>query len=242
MARQKQAVAAQETGANRTPLWVKSPFFEGLRADEFEKVVGAAVRRRTPRGSFIFHQGEPAYSAYIITDGLVRLVQTTSSGKTVLLRFFFPGDLIGGIAAVGKRVLPASAIAETSTETLSWDREVMSLLMRAHPRLFQNALTILEERFHELQERYRDLATERVEQRLARSLVRLQQQAGKKAGKGITISIPLSRERLAEMTGTTLYSISRILANWEREGIVEVGRLKVVVVDPASLCTLAGPI
>jgi CRP-like cAMP-binding protein len=218
---------------------ISSPFFEGLQPDEIEKIVKAGVHRRTPRGGFIFHQGEPASSAYLLTSGLVRLVQTTPTGKTVLLRFFLPGDLMGGIAAVGTRVFPASAVAVKPTETLSWDREVMGWLMRSYPRLFQNALRILEERFHELQERYRDLATERVERRLARSLVRLQSQAGVAGPNGITIGIPLSREHLAEMTGTTLYSVSRVLAAWERAGLVQVGRLRITVKNPPRLCSLA---
>jgi CRP-like cAMP-binding protein len=216
-----------------------TPFFEGIAAPEIGRIAESAVHKRVPRGGFIFHQGEPAHSAYLITSGLVRLVQSTPAGRNILLRFFFPGDLIGGIAAVRNRVLPASAIAERPTETLSWDRDAMTRLMRAHPRLFQNTLRILEERFHELQDRYLDLATERVEQRLARSLVRLQNQAGEARPDGIAIGIPLSREHLAEMTGTTLYSVSRVLATWERKGLVRVGRLRVTITNPASLAALS---
>lgn len=220
--------------------WRRTVFFEGLTDAVVAKIVEAAVHKRTPRGGFIFYEGDPADCAYLITTGLVRLVQRAPHGKTVLLRFFLPGDFIGGIAAVGSRVFPASAVAVRPTETLCWNREAIAWLMRSNPRLFQNVLKILEERFQELQERYRELATGRVEERLARILVRLQSQAGEQREHGIAIGIPLSRENLAQMTGTTLYSVSRILATWERRGLVKVSRLRVTVSDPAGLRALAG--
>ncbi len=102
-----------------------------------------------------------------------------------------------------------------------------------------NALRFLAGRLHELQDRYRELATERVERRVARAVLRLARQAGRKTDAGILIDLPLSRQDLAEMTGTTLYTVSRILSSWESAGLVEVGRERVVIKRGHGLVSIA---
>ena len=91
----------------------------------------------------------------------------------------------------------------------------------------------------EMQERYHELATERVQQRIARVLLRLAAQSGRKMESGVLIDLSFSRQDLAEMTGTTLFSVSRILNQWETQGLVKVGREKVVVVFPHGLVRIA---
>ena len=82
------------------------------------------------------------------------------------------------------------------------------------------------------------MATERVEQRIARTLARLANQIGRQTETGILIDAPLTRQDLAEMTGTTLFTVSRTLKAWERDGILEVGREKVTIADPHRLVVL----
>jgi len=77
--------------------------------------------------------------------------------------------------------------------------------------------------------RARELATERVASRVARTLLRLARQSGRPVDGGILVDHPLSRQELAEMTGTTLYTVSRLLSAWEDAGLVEAGRERVTV-------------
>ncbi len=102
-----------------------------------------------------------------------------------------------------------------------------------------NAVRFVATQLHDLQVRYRQLATEKVERRVARALLRLVQHAGRKVDDGVLIDLPLSREDLAQMTGTTLYTVSRILSRWESEGILDVGRQRVVVRRPHGLVAAA---
>jgi CRP-like cAMP-binding protein len=87
-------------------------------------------------------------------------------------------------------------------------------------------------------EKLREMATERVEQRIARTLARLANQIGKQTEAGILIDAPLTRQDLAEMTGTTVFTVSRTLKSWEREGILQVGREKVTITNPHRLVVL----
>jgi CRP-like cAMP-binding protein len=98
---------------------------------------------------------------------------------------------------------------------------------------------LLAGRLQELQDRYRELATERVERRVARALLRLARQTGRKVENGVLIDFPLTREDLAEMTGTTLYTVSRILSGWEKEGLIETGRQRVLIRSPHGLVAIA---
>lgn len=94
-------------------------------------------------------------------------------------------------------------------------------------------------RFVQLQNQYRELATERVERRIARALLRLAAQAGQHEADGVCIDFPISRQDVAELTGTTLYTVSRTLSQWEKQGIVQSGRKRVLIRSLRTLAALA---
>jgi CRP-like cAMP-binding protein len=115
----------------------------------------------------------------------------------------------------------------------------MLSLMERFPTLAINAVRVMSMRVQEFQDRYRELATERVERRVARALLRLAGQAGKKVPDGILIDLAFTRQDLAEMTGTTRYTISRMLSDWEERGLVEASRERVLIKQPHSLVIIA---
>jgi hypothetical protein len=90
-------------------------------------------------------------------------------------------------------------------------------------------------RLQEAHTRVIEMSTEEVERRVARTLLRLANQAGRKVDRGIEIDFPISRQNIAEMTGTTLHTVSRILSAWEQAGIVESGRQRVTLRDAHRL-------
>jgi CRP-like cAMP-binding protein len=115
----------------------------------------------------------------------------------------------------------------------------MRRLLETEPAMALNALHFVAKRLHDLQRRYRQLMTERVERRVARTLLRLVHEAGRRVESGIEISFPVSRQDIAEMTGTTLYTVSRLLSAWEAQGIVRSGRQHIVLTRPQALVTIA---
>lgn len=220
-------------------LLANAPLFRGLQSDEIQAVVEIAHQRQVRRKAYFFHQGEMATTFYVIVNGRVRLSQLTPEGHQVIIRFMGPGDGIGIIVALSNTTYPVSAEAITDCQALAWDAEMVVQLMERYPRLAINGMRLVAWRFHELQERYRELATERVEQRVARALLRLARQAGKRTEGGVLLDLPLSRQDLAEMTGTTLFTVSRICSKWEQVDIIETGRERVIICNPHSLVTIA---
>lgn len=213
--------------------------FQGLQPTELREVHRAAHFRRVERDTFFYHQGDPAIRFYILLTGQVKLTEVTADGQQLLVRFVSPGEALGIIAALENTFYPLSAQAVDDCLALAWDSQSLERLMERYPRIAINGLRLVSQRWHELEERYRELATEKVERRVAQTLLRLIRQVGRRVEGGILIDLPLSRQDLAEMTGTTLYTVSRILSQWEGQKLVETGRERVIVRYPHGLALIA---
>jgi CRP-like cAMP-binding protein len=123
-------------------------------------------------------------------------------------------------------------------KALVWEYGRLQTLLAQYPQIRQNISKILAGRLRELEERFREVATENVATRLALTLLRLMKQIGKPTNEGIQVS-PISREDLAQMTGTTLFTISRVLSKWADKGFITVRREAVVIADPKRLRTVS---
>lgn len=220
-------------------LLASVPLFGGLEPTALAAIVRRVHQRPIDRDAYVFQQGDPASVLYVLREGQVRITQVTPEGNQVLLRFIRPGQMFGGMAAFGQSEYPASAQAIEAGVVLAWDSQMMRDLMRQYPQLALNALQHTADTIRQLQERVRELQTERVERRVARALLRLARQSGKRTESGILIDLPLSRQDLAEMTGTNLYSVSRILSAWEKQGLVQAGRERVSLIAAHKLVEIA---
>jgi CRP-like cAMP-binding protein len=155
------------------------------------------------------------------------------------LRYVAPVDTFGVVAVLSEAEFPVSAQAVDVSEVLVWSKSTINSLMLEIPQIAVNGMSILAGRVREFQQRIVEMSTERVERRIARALLRLAQQTGRKTDEGVLIDMPLSRQDLAEMTGTTLYTVSRMLSQWESKGLIHSGREKIVIVFPHGLVAIA---
>lgn len=210
----------------------------GLQPAEIQTFIAKGRPRLAEKGTFLFQQDEPAELFYILTSGRVRLVQLGPDGNQVTLSYFGSGEGLGIIVALSDMPYPASAEVIEDSSLLAWDRETTRMLMLQIPQLAINGLEIVANRFARLQGLYLEMATQRVEQRIALTLLRLVRQFGKRIEDGVLIDMPLSRQDLAEMTGTNLYNVSRILSKWEQTGIVRTGWREVVLRKAHELIVL----
>jgi CRP/FNR family transcriptional regulator, nitrogen oxide reductase regulator len=212
--------------------------FRGLDAVELSAVARAARPLERERGMYFFQQGTKADIFFVLQRGQVKLTQSTPEGQKVLLGFVGAGQAFGP-AALDGQTYPVSAQAVRWCKVLAWRGPTMAGLMEKHPRIALNAVHDLTVAVFELQQRYRELATERVERRIAHALIRLAAQAGWKTDEGVLIDMPLSHQDLAEMTATTLYTVSRVLRAWKKDGLVDIGRQRVAIIEPDGLMAIA---
>lgn len=224
---------------SRLRLLGQVSLFQGLPLADLAKVHELARTRHLESDAFFFQQDDPATILYVLIEGQVKLSKLTPEGNQVLMRFIQPGDMFGGISIFGDATYPVSAQAVGECVVLTWDSDTLARTMEAHPRMALNAMRHLAGRVQELQQRNLELATERVERRIAHALLRLARASGRPVEGGVLIDLPLSRQDLAEMTGTTLYTVSRTLSGWQQQGIVDVGRERVLIRYPHGLVAIA---
>jgi len=213
--------------------------FEGLETNDLQRIVQLAGQRHLEAEQYLFFEGDPAEYIYVLQEGRIKLTQTTADGQQVIMHYITPGEAFGVVAVLSHAPYPVTAQAAVESYLLYWDRLSMNRLMEQCPRIAINAIQILAERIREFQDRIRELSTERVERRIARALLRLARQSGKKVSEGVLIDLPLTRQDLAEMSGTTLYTVSRTLSQWESQGLVYASREKVIIRYPHGLVMIA---
>jgi len=215
------------------------PLLEGLAPAAQEEAAKQAVVRKLRKGQILFRQGEEAQAVYVVLQGALKLLQEDSFGHQVLVRFVGPGRVMAAVALNPGHSYPVTAQAVTAAAVALWPAPLLRDLCRRYPSMGLAAMREVAEHMRDMQERFLELASERVEQRLARCLVRLASQVGKRTGEGLLLDVPLSRQDLAAMTGTTLYTVSRILSHWEEQGLLRAGRERVVLLRPHGLVVLA---
>ncbi len=132
-------------------------------------------------------------------------------------------------------------MAVVDATILSWPSARWPDLAERYPALAENALRTVGSRLQDAHARVLELTSEEVERRIARTLLRLAQQAGRNVEQGIEIGIPLRRQDVAQLTGTTLHSVSRVLSRWEQTGLVETDHQRIVLRDLGALSAVVGP-
>lgn len=209
--------------------------FEALPEGEKTDLVRKTETRRAEPGEILFHRGDPAIRVYLVVEGQIKLTQVTAAGDQVIVALLADGDLFAVVAAMQETSYPVAAETMIPTTLLAWRRDVLAAEMDRYPAMSLEATRIVSIRMRGLQERFRELATLPVPARLSRALLRLAEAHGKRVGNGIALDLQLSRQTLAELTGTTLYTVSRLLSGWKEEGLVELGRQRVKILDLAAL-------
>ncbi len=212
--------------------------FQGLTAQQLQDVRTAGTVRKFKAGSFILRQGDPSRNLFVMFCGNAKLTHLSPDGREALKRFVRPGDGYGIASVLGDVDYLWSLQAIDDCQMFVWSGEAIADLMERYARIMFNTLRIVITRQHEMQDRYLEILTLSVEQRLAQAVLRLCNEVGSQTAGGCLVDVILSRGDLAKYTGTTVFTVSRLLSKWERQGWVRTGRERVVVLDENALETL----
>lgn len=222
-----------------TPSGLYERLFQGFAPGEAATVLAGGAPRVLRRGEVLFREGEPAVALYLVESGRIKLTQLTAEGQEVIMRYLAPADAFAAVALFDRSTYPVTAQATERTRVRAWSREVLPGLVRDHPRFEANLLRIVSSHTREALSRVRELASEPVAQRLARTLLRLGQQIGRAEPGGSILVERISQQDLAEIAGTSVFTVSRTLAGWQERKIVETGRQQVRICEPQSLAAIA---
>jgi CRP/FNR family transcriptional regulator len=215
------------------------PFFAGLSERDWEKVIDLFSERQYQKDDYIFLEGEAPEALYIIRTGKVKVLRHSTDGKDVVLRVGGAGHLLGTVAVFDGGGYPGTAqVIEECTALVIARNDCLTLVNR-YPVFALAVISDLGSRLRSSAEQIRSLAVERVEQRIARVLLKLAETAGSDSLEGRVIEMPLTRQDVADMTGTTVETAIRVMSKFRRLELIKTRRGKVVLVELAALQEIA---
>ena len=224
-----------------TPVALLSgtPVFKKLSPEDRVRVAERSTVRHFRRGDQILSEGEPSEQFYVVTSGRVKVFKTTPSGKDVILEIFGVGDPLGAVAVYEGWPFPASAVALEDTTCVTIPRRDFFELLEHYPSLVRGLLLGLTQRLVELTNRLAELTGGRVEPRFARLFLKLAGEIGRDEREGVFIPMALSRQELADMTGTTIETAIRIMSRWGKQDVVRTEKDGFVIRNRQELETLS---
>ena len=220
--------------SNKTQIMKNSSIFSGLSDDEIAELAGLAVDRSLVPNEFVFWDGDAPEWFYIVAEGKVKVLKHSSSGKEFIIAFFGPGEMFGEVAVFENKPYPASAQAVTEAKVIGVKKDDFLSFLANRPHVALKIIGVLGGRLRDAQSRLRDLAGERVEQRLASVLLMLSAKLG--------LTLPFTRQEVADMVGTTTETTIRVMSSLRDRGIIGSVRGKVIILDEQKLRLLSeGP-
>jgi CRP-like cAMP-binding protein len=219
---------------NKVEILKRVPIFSSLSDDELDALAKLAVGRNFMPDESIFWEGDAPVWFYIVIEGRVKVIKHSSSGREFIIAFFGPGEMIGEVAVFENQPYPASAQSIAKTRVIGIRQEAFLAFLASRPQVALRIINVLGGRLRDAQTRLRDLAGEKVEQRLASALLRLSTKLG--------ATLPFTRQEIADMTGTTTETTIRVMSRLKERGILRSTRGQILILDKEKLRLLSeGP-
>jgi len=212
-----------------------STLYRNLSGEDQKRLAAVSLAKFYEKGETIFSEGDSPDFLVTIASGRVKVVKLIPSGKEIILEIFGAGDPVGAVVAYEGRPYPASAVAIEPVQCILVRRSEFFALFERHPTFVRGFLTGMAQRIVELTRRIPEVAGGRVETRFARLFLKLADRMGETRGAARFIPMALSRQELADLTGTTIETCIRIMSRWGKEGVVTTEREGFVVSDRSVL-------
>jgi CRP-like cAMP-binding protein len=212
------------------------PYFSGLTADELDAIDRRMLPLSWAEGDALYRAGEPAKHLFVLAAGQVKLSQPTAIGTPVVTDVVLPGRLFGAMRTLGQPVHEQTAEALVTSCALRIDQVAFRIVLSEHPQVALRVLDDVADRLARAHSHVVEQVTATVAQRVASMLLRLADDVGQKRASGETLlQVPLSRADLAGLTGSTPESVSRVMSQLRKDGIIDSGRRWTAVLDRARL-------
>lgn len=234
----RRAIAVPSDGFGRSSPGERIAFvrnfslFADLAGADCATIIASAHEKRFHRRQTLFSIGDPVEQIFLLLSGSIKITQVGFKGTEVILRLCGAGDLVGIFSLLPDCKNSSSAQAVQPCTALVWDSATFARLLEHFALLHRNTFRAVEQRLHELEQRLREISTEDVPSRLSSELIRL----SRRFGDGVNgTGIRLTHTDLAQLAGTTLPTVSRLLGRWQKLGIISIGHDGVRIHDFAAL-------
>jgi len=219
---------------SRAEILKQSLLFSSLNEAELAELSRLAIERSFRPDEFVFWEGDAPDYFYVVVEGRIKIAKYSSSGKEFIIAFFDPGEMFGEVAVFEVKPYPASAQAVADTRVLAIKKDDFLSFLATRPQVALEIINVLGGRLRDAQSRLKDLAGERVEQRIAMTLLMLSSKLG--------LTLPFTRQEIANMAGTTTETAIRVTSQLKERGIIRSVRGKIIILDETKLRLLSeGP-
>lgn len=212
-----------------TDLLKKTTVFSSLKDEGLKEISPLFEHLSFKDDAYIFMEGDPSDWFYVTASGRVKIVKHTITGKDIILEIMSPGDIFGGVAVLDKKPFPASAQAMEPVSVIRINRKNLINIMEEHPALKLEVVKYFSGRLRDAHETLKNIATERVEKRIASLLLKLSEKVGTDDKGYRKIDFPLTRQEIAEMVGTTVETSIRTMSKFQKQGMVKSLQRKITV-------------
>ena len=223
----------------RLSILHRVPFFAGLPHKDVEQINLLFREYGYAAGETIYFSGARARHLYVVASGQIKLLRHTVAGQDILVDVLSPGDFFGTLSSFDDAAYSDTAQAQTSACVLAIAVDDFRTILTRHPAAALAVLDITSKRLHEAHEMLRQISAYPVEQRIAYILLRLAEKLGEASDEGLLIQMPLTRDDIAQMTGATAETASRVMSQFQKDGVINSGRQWVAIADRDRLTALA---
>ncbi|MEC9489838.1 MAG: Crp/Fnr family transcriptional regulator [Halanaerobiales bacterium] len=208
----------------------KVPIFYDLDNGKINKLNSLVKQREFKNGELIYLEGEVGENIYIIESGLVKLYRSSEDGNKYILRLLKEGDFFGELVLFKEEQLSSSAEAVGDCTICMLPKNELEKLIKSSSELSYKLLSAITSRLNKTENKLQSLALEDAKEKTMRLLLELAKESGIKKESGILINLPLSRDGLANLIGTTQETLSRKLSELQQEGIISIqGQKKILI-------------
>jgi len=214
----------------------KVHLFEDLSRDELRESTVYMNMKEYGKGDYLFFEEDAEPGIFILVEGLVKLIKETQDGKTIIVRLVFPGDVFGWIEwgkNAPKSTYTAMAVLDSKVLYIS-NRDFINLAIK-YPAIAIKMTCDATANLLQTYEILKSIASGRVEERIAKVLLELADRVGTKVDGTVVIRLPLTRQDIAEMTGTTVETAIRVMSRWKKQGIINTERGYIEILNRREL-------
>ncbi|MNK76983.1 cAMP receptor protein [compost metagenome] len=216
----------------------QSSLFSELEDAELSLIANLCLKRKVPKGSILFYAGDPGNSCYMLLDGKIKIVVNADDGREHILGLLGPHDLFGEMSLLDGEPRSASAIAVEESNVVVIQRDDFLKVLADQPLIPMKLLSVLSRRLRRTDGHVESLAFLSAPGRVARLLLGLAEDLGKRTPEGLVFETRMTRQEMANLTGTSRETFTRVLMDYQDRGLVFLDRNQYVLKDEAKLRSL----
>lgn len=213
----------------------KVSLFTSLSDKDLNKVVNLITKKSFEKGDIIFSEGEIFDKLFIINNGSIKIYTYTKDGKEQILYILKEGEFLGDLNLLKNDIFKFNAMALESTNMCIIHKDDFDILIKTNPEISIKILEYAHDRIASLENLVQTLTTKDVEVRLASLLINLSSTFGIKTNVGIEITLPLTREDMANFIGVTRETVSRKLSYFQSQNIIEIFENKIILIKDITI-------